>query len=396
MKNLIGLFILSLLSNHAWAVISQFNADMDAGVFESANCLNCGAQANSKITLRDSLKISQETHCQVEISESQYSYVSGLQSNLQYSVNEVIPGEFYCDFKNNQWKFSLGARSLEMSQNIGPQATEIFQAYDYRSTIFVDSRYRYTQPMIKADYFGTDSTVTLIGATSPSFNQYSQDLWANSPVPVSSTSSNVQNLDLGARVNFSHSGYDFSVSAFNLQDRTPQPVFNSTVNQIQLHHDLMSTYGFGVTHAIMGGVGRFDFQYIQNRNVSNSTFSAISTNQNAWTIGYDTPTVWNSIFYFQITNLSVININFKPYLDPKLEYLSVKIAHPIPKVGTIDFTAFQSVYDNSSAFKLDFSWAASKTLDVHIGEELYSIDKTQELANYYNATKTYLDVLGHL
>ncbi len=386
----IAVFAMMSMAETASAIKGEFSFELNAELLKFLDCKECGGKSASKISLNQKTIISSQSKCLNQVQNNEYTLYS---ASGDTSVNEVNFGDFFCSYKNSNWSVSLGFMSIEWSQNIGPQITDFFSAYDYRFTPFVGPRFRYTQPLLKLDYYTKSMNLSFFASTKPHSNKFS--LAALNSVPFSVEAEKTepfQKFDYGIRLSFQGSGADLSLSALSIQDRDPQPAFDSSVSRIFLKNESFQTYGVGSTFDFLGSILRLDYQFVNQRKIADNSFNLIPVNENAFSVGVDSPPLIDTIFSVQYSLLAPVTKNFVGALEPVKEFLILRGLYAGSNKKSLEVTGLINQKDQSKALKIDYSWAGNSYADLHTGAEYFYGEKDKSFSSYLNQSRIYLGI----
>lgn len=383
-----------ILAQDARAVSNEFSLDINSDFLTYTDCKDCGGRTSSKINLKQKIIISHAFKCLAEVQSNHYSLYS---HKVESNVTEMNPGDFFCSYKTSNFVFTLGYTSIEWSQNIGPQITDFFSAHDYRYTPFAGPRFRYSQPVLKIDYFSKFANLSLFASTKPHFNEYDLTSLYNLGFPIENEKQKAfQKFDYGLRLSQQLGAFDVSLSGLSLQDRDFQPFFDMAVSKIFLKHETFQSYGLGITSEFLGGILRLDYQAIQNRRMTYTNFNSLPVNENAFAVGIDSPTLLNTIFSIQYSKIAPVEKDLPLLIEPIKEFLILNANYSTSAKLSIEMTGLMNLKDQSKALKIDLAWPGNTSVDLHLGGESFSGEKNKSLDSYLDQTRVFLGVSAQI
>ena len=379
-------FLAFILTSSAFAMKSQFSIDTSVELDQWQQSTPKKSSPSFFTTISQNLEWSPNFNCSLELSAKSYSR---LYKSQEETISEVVPRDFGCQSIHSGMRIFAGFTKIDWTQNLGFQIGDLFTAFDFRRTAFLEEKDKYSVPMLRLDYFTEQTTTTLLISSSISKNYYSSDrlgFTSNTLINFEDPSS----PDIGGRFATNNSLMDWQISIFTLSDRDPQFTIQNTINNLLEHHYKYTILNSGASVKAFGGMLRADIDFALGRSFTSAALTTFKSDELIFVVGYETPLVWNTIFSLQYTEAKLQDSTFSNLNVFKTDIVALKANYSAAQKDSFAVLGFENMQDSSSGLRVEYSWNIHSAVDLHLGAEFYNGRRGSFLESYLDQNKIFL------
>lgn len=295
---------------------------------------------------------------------------------LRYPDAYVLPDRMACLQKNSNSRWTLGYMSPEWSQSLGVASADMFAAYDYRYSIFVDDSLRIYNPGILFEKFYAGSSWALFTGT----GQYKSRVQFGVPATEVNAS---PGAEAGIAFFKNFDDVDISLSAAQVSDREGHFRLNPATLQIERAFAGYKVANLGVSAVTwLGMVFRSDVSRFFNRTYTNEMLESVEASTVQAVASLETPTLLGTIFSVQYSSLGLSNM--KEILKyGGAEWLLVAARTDLKESKYLELQWLNYHYDGGQAFKGQIVWPNKRLTELAIGVESYTTPAASYLAQSF-------------
>ncbi len=392
MMKIAYLLMFSLLVSKAHAVKSLFTMDVDAELLAWQSESSRKLTPDVFVTLSQRYSWGENLKCTFEVTAK--SYATFYKSN-ELENSEVVPRDLGCSARRGGLQSYVGFTRIDWSQNLGPQLTDLFTAYDFRRSPFTEEKDKYSSPMLKFDYFSSQTTTTfLVGAPSNKSQYLLSAQGIGSGVLIYKEEQSA--ADIGARFAANNSWLEWQLSAFSLADRSPQFTQLPQGRSLLESHAKYSLLSAGASLGLVGGMLRLDFDYLSGRSFTSNLLNTLKSDQIIYVLGYDSPAIANIIFSFQFAEAKLVDRSLVGVAHYNTELIALKALYMGGHKNSFEILGFENTLDASTGLRIEYIWSIRAAADLHLGGEFFFGQRDTYLESYLDQTNVYLRVVAKL
>lgn len=382
-----------LLTSLCQAATQDFSIFFDGDLssyFQKTN--NTAVPSYSYVRFNQTYK-NKNLSCDINLTGRFFKIVS---ATSEQNISEASLGNAYCSATIADNKFSLGLLSPEWSEGVGVVSADQFTAYDLRQSPFVGVREKKYNPMLLVEKYFSDSTLSAYVASSTSFHEYNLQALAASGFSIQNDSA-YKPIEYGLRYSLTANESDIQFNFHHIRDRRTQFAIKTLPTTLESYNETYNAVSAGYSTEVLGGMFRLDYSRYLSRTYSDKN---LVKNQGDWNyigVGYDSPTILNTIFALQYSSESLFSNKPSSISEAVGEWLAFSSRTSLDGGRTLEITALHNNKDHSNAYKIDFMYPNKRFTEMHIGAEYFpKYPDSSFFASYTDASRIYLRYVANL
>lgn len=290
----------------------------------------------------------------------------------------VTPDLSTCALRWGQSRWTFGYSSPEWSQSLGVASSDLFAAYDYRHSIFVDTHHRIYNPGILYEYYLSEGTLSAyVGMM-----QFQSKLDVSDQVPVKGSQNS--SGDFGLAYLKSTDQVDINFYLAHLGDRQGQFKYDPLQNQIERTSDSFSAASIGISATFFDSyIFRSDVTHYLNRRMTTEDLQIEEHSPTQVVVGFETPTIAKTIFAGQYSTQN-LGGEKKILKYNNSEWLLLSSRTDFAESRTIELQYLLNNFDQSTAYRAQFTWPNKRLTELTLGMESYFVTSESTLKGSYS------------
>jgi hypothetical protein len=348
------------------------------------------------------------------------SLSSDLSSKQSYDKNDsyqVLLGENYLKYKNENWITQIGNQEVVWGEAFGLNYADIINPKDLKETLFSDAAdariplllFNVKKLFNKGDLSG--SVQFLYSPESRFSETLPVDLFIGSyfsqPHLIVDKAPNAelfQAQEMGSKISLSYAGFDTALFYYSYLDRDPSyTLLAASSNDLHLQefHNRIKSTGASFAKTISDFVLRSDLVFTQDKSINyfdTTILKSYNTDLLNWLISLDSPSYNNYSGVIVFAQSEIKNQKLLMSRKKTEQYSIIKLSKLFNNDKSIDLSYVHEFQSIGNSIQAVFNWPLNNSIDLKIGTQTYfgneqsNLYKYRKINSFFFSLKNYFEL----